>query len=202
MSKYKEFKDYIVTQPPVNQVLTLAETKDYLKIDSIDEDIYIQQLIDTATDCFEKYTGRTLINTTYKAFLDKFPPYDQDIKIKRSRFQSLISLQYYKNKTLTTLDPILYFITESNDFSLITLYNNSNYPIADCRKQAIQINFIAGYGANSSDIPQAIKRALLSHIAYLYNNAGDCMDDLSDSDKQFKELYMKYKISNYSFSVL
>ena len=200
MKKYNEtnFYNYKITQAPINKPITLQEAKDHLRVDGNDFDLQISQLIDTATSFCELHTGRTLINTTYKAFLDYLPYCKTEIFINRSILQSIISFQYYNNNVLTEIDNSLYYITESNEYSSIIF--NSNSLIADNRKQAIVISFIAGYGADSSFVPSQLKSGLLSHVASLFENSGDCIDN--SKNKQFINLYRQFKISNLIFSVV
>ena len=94
--------------------VSLNDVKTHLRIDFSQEDIYLTNLIRTATQRFENITSRDLITKEYKTFLDNFPYCNQPIKIKRSKLQSIVSIQYYLDKTLTTFDSSNYYFNETH----------------------------------------------------------------------------------------
>lgn len=192
----------LLFQQPLNYVLvagtetlaiSLADAKAYLKIPSsfTQEDAIITSIIKASTTFFERITGRDLINKTYKTYLDNFPylkePYrlqgvtpltlryeDNGIIIRKSKLQSITSIQYVKDSLQVTWDSSNYYISDDSDYSAIYLVKDKNFPETDERKQAITITFVAGCGADATTIPEDIKLALLQLIAFLYDNRGDC----------------------------
>jgi uncharacterized phiE125 gp8 family phage protein len=194
MSRYELNSKYILKTDNANYAVDLTDVKSYLKIDYTTDDALLQLLIKTATLLIEKYTRRELLNKTFNLYLDFFP-YSQNygytfeginnentILVKRSKLQSITSIKYYYNSSLETLDSSLYSFTQDNDYSRIYLINNNSWVSTDTRKQAINIEFVAGYGATNSSIPQVLKDALKIIIAYMYANRGDCVivNDTSD----------------------
>lgn len=192
----------LLFQQPLNYVLvtgtdvlavSLVEVKAYLKIPTsfTQEDNLITSIIKASTTFFERITGRDLINKTYKTYIDNFPsqktPYklvgltpaslyynDNGITIRKSKLQSITSISYYLNGILTVWDNSNYYFTDDYDYSGIYLVKDKVFPEIDERKQAIKIEFVAGYGADETTIPADIKEALLLMIAFLYENRGDC----------------------------
>jgi uncharacterized phiE125 gp8 family phage protein len=156
--------------------VALADVKEHLKIAGTDEDTYITNLITVATELAEKITGRDFINKTYEAYLDYFPCNGVKLEIRKSKLQSITSIEYYKDGVLTTFASESYDTTNSNLYSQVFLNNNYSYPTADTRPQAVKITFVAGYGASADDVPQGIKQGLYMLIAGLYENRGDCDD--------------------------
>jgi uncharacterized phiE125 gp8 family phage protein len=69
-----------VTTAPTSEPITRDEAKSFLRVDISDDDTLIDNLIQSAREFCEEYTGRTLINTTYKLSLDGFV--EDDIPIK------------------------------------------------------------------------------------------------------------------------
>lgn len=193
-SIFSQPKEYILAEDAASEPLTLSEVKTHLRLDGSDYDDILTPLIKTARQFGEEITGRDFINKTYKCYLDAFPTYcDGRILIKKSKLQSITSIKYYLDDVLTTLDSSIYYITDSPTYASIYLKNNQSYPVTiDERKQAVEITFVAGYGASASSVPQGLKQAMLSHITYLYKNAGDCANDYL----QFRELYFPYIIAD------
>lgn len=207
MVEVNQFYNYIVETPPTNLPLTLEEVEAHLKIPADSEDTYLTFLIEATRDFFEKYTNRTLINTTYKAFLDDFPGniayystcyccHDDNILIRKSKVSSISSIKYYIDDVLTTWNSSNYYFTDSNLYPVVLLEEDGSYPDVDDRRQAIEIIFIAGYGATEASIPDDIKMALLNHIAFLYENRGDCGEDgTCQLPCTTKTIYSKYRIN-------
>ena len=162
--------------------VTLAEVKAHLRIDPADtsQDDELTLFINAATKFGEKYTGREFINKTFRTFRDCFDPCG--FEIRRSRLQSVIDIKYLDSDSVQqTVDSSGYFNTFSNDFAEIKLNPAQQWPsdVLD-RVQAIEIEFVAGYGATSADVPDSIRSALLNHIGALYANRGDCDDGTCD----------------------
>ena len=156
-------------------------------------------LIGSATQYGERITGRDFINKTYKGFLDCFPSSCDGIEIRKSKLQSITSIQYLKDDVLTTIPASNYYFTQSNDYSTIFLKEGFSWPTdVDKIKQAIFIEFVAGYGDISCDLPPLLTQALISHIIALFKNAGDCVEG-SEADAQFKQLYKSFILPNLLF---
>jgi uncharacterized phiE125 gp8 family phage protein len=204
--------NYILVTDSASEPLTLTEVKDYLRITTTDYDNQLTPLITTARQLCEKMTGRDLINKTWKTFLDNFShdycplnfyPFtlgsSYGIGILKSKLQSITSISYYTKDVLTVLDASKYYKTEEADYSSIYLKENQSFPSVDNRKQAVEIVFVSGYGADASFVPQALKDGMLSHIASMQSNIGDCND--CDSTL-YKSFYAPYIISKLLFSAI
>lgn len=188
--------DYILITGTSTLAVSLANTKAWLKIpSSLDADnTLITYLIKAATGFFEKITGRDLITKTYRTYLDNFPivnglyyysgvspliPQYQDngIWLRKSRLQTVTSIKYLKDGVQLTWDSLNYYTTINSDYSAIYLVDGANFPEnIDVRKQAVEINFTAGYGADDTSVPDDVQQALLRFISFLYDNRGDCAD--------------------------
>ncbi len=191
--KKKAFTYNVIT-PAAGRPLTLAETKEYLKKDSSDEDDFINSLIDAATACGEKYTGRDFINKTYKTFRDTF--WDC-FELRRSRVSDVISIKFLLNDVLTDVPTTVFGFTDVNDYSEIFLKEDQVWPTdEDNVPQAIEIVFVAGFGADDTSIPADVKNAMLAHIMFMFENRGDCPTDASGFPATTRTLYNKLRIIN------
>lgn len=188
-------KSYILETDAAEEPITLAEVKTALRIDGTDYDSILTPLIKTARQIGEKITGRDFVNKTWKLYMDDFPSSDSEgIKIEKSMLQSISSIKYYINDVLTTYSSSNYYKTYDTNYSWIYLVDGQSYPVIDDRKQAVEIIFVSGYGASASDVPQAIKQALISMVVALYENAGDCAESSDGQIAQFKYLFSGYII--------
>lgn len=180
--------NYILITDSTSEPVTLAEVKTYLRIDGTDFDNILTPLIKTVRQLAEKITGRDFIDKTWKTYLDCFP--SNEIEILKSKLQSITSIKYYKDSVLETFDSSKYYITNSEHYASIYLVDGQDYPGGlDNRKQAVEILFVSGYGADASFVPEALKQAMITHIAYLFENSGDCPDN---GESLYKPMYFPY----------
>lgn len=196
---------YVLATPAVTTPVTLAEAKEYLRVDSSAEDALITNLINVAVLFCEKYTKRDLINKTYKTYRDNF---SNKIIIKKSKLQSITSIQYYNNSdSLITISPSVYYFTDETDFSSIYLKNNQTWPSDNniSRLQNIIITFVAGFGPAASDVPADLKQGLLQHIVAMYERRGDCEGELGDTESSAvlpqvtRDIYNLYRIRDIKY---
>jgi hypothetical protein len=217
--------NWLPFQQPLNYILvtgagstlpvSLSDVKTWLKVPSTitADDNLITALIKSATATFEKITGRDLINKTYKTYLDSFPCVDglnyytgisslapkyndNGIVLRKSKLQSITSIQYYLDGVLTAWDSSNYYITDLPDYSAIYLVADAEFPTdIDIRKQSIVINFVAGYGVDDTYIPEDAKQSLLQFITYLYENRGDCAN--SKDMQAGMDLFSQFKIIDF-----
>lgn len=165
---------YNITTPAATTPVTLTEVKEHLRLDAADtsQDTYLTLLIDMATSYGERHTGRDFINKTYTTYRDNFW---EPILLRRSKVSSITSINYIINSTTTLLSSSVYGLEDVNDYPYIYLKQNQSWPDeTDDIPQSIIIVFVSGYGASATDVPADIKMALLSHIAFVYENRGDC----------------------------
>jgi len=168
---------YEVVTPPTTTAITPDDVRAHahINIDPSITDAYITSVIKAATTFAENYTKRIFINTTFKTYRDYF---SDCIELRRSKFQSLVHFKYLIGDLLFAVDNSLYYVTNEKDYSKIILKTDKSYPTdIEKRVQAIEIQFVAGYGASGSAFPsdaEDLKIALLNHVTYLFENKGDC----------------------------
>jgi uncharacterized phiE125 gp8 family phage protein len=171
---------YIIIANPVNLAVSLEKVKEQLRLDPSDssQDDYLTLLIRAATRIAEAYTRRTFINTTFRTYRDFF---ENCTKLRRSRFHSLEAYKYSVNGSLIDIDTDLFYVTIETGYSKIVLKDDKEYPEdIDDKLDSILIDFVAGYGTDSANIPPDLVLGLLNHIAMLYENRGDCDENMCD----------------------
>ena len=175
----------------------LADVKEWLKITTTSQDAEITALIEGATLTGERLTKRDFINKTYKTFRDIFsdfpafyPHYaalipgfnnfssSEEIELRKSKLQTVNSVEFLKDGVFTPVASTVFYVTEEFDFSRLALFEDQVWPTdIDNRRQAVKIEFIAGYGVASSDVPADIKTAIKKHVQNAFANRGDCDDE-------------------------
>jgi hypothetical protein len=179
--------------PPSEEPLTLAETKEYLRVTGSDEDTLITNLIKAARIFVEKYTKMTLIDSVWSLWMDDIPrcsqrkpwwdgvkqgsindliKYSDRIVIQKYPISAVNSFKYYdRGDTEYTFDADNYISDLVATPPKITLKYNAVWP-SDLRiSKGISINLNAGY-ADRSSVPEDIRQGLLYCVAVLYENRG------------------------------
>lgn len=194
---------YIAQTTPSTLPVTLEEAKQQLNILTTDttHDASLTLMIEAARDAFQKYTNRILINTQFLTYFDYFV---QVFELRRSKLVSIETFQYL-NTSLdwTDFDSSIYYVTDEEGYSRIIIDDPTTFPSdkAD-RVQSVKVVFTAGYGESETDIPTEIRLALLTHVAYLFNDRGDCSCDegsmsswMSSLPTTVRRVYNNYRIS-------
>lgn len=203
---YHHNYSYSIIIPPATLPVDLNLFKTHLKLtcENLENDAYLNFLLRAATNFAERYTRRTFINTGFRTYRNYF---GECFEIRRSKLQSVTSIKYYKNSSLIEVDNDLYYFTDSTDYSHILLKHDQKWPTdIDIRSQAIQIDFVAGYGETLKDFPEWLKDielAIMLHATALYENRGDCdeasiMYNLPNGAKEIYNLIKIHSINGLS----
>lgn len=166
------------TQPTVEPV-TLAEAKAHLRVDTTDDDAYITGLIRAAREWVEEYLDRTLVHTQWTLRLDGFPPDSlQAVELPRppvvtSGTATAVTVTYTAdNGTTATYSSSSYRVDRhSTPGAVKTLYGQTWPPHLE-DDNSVSVTWWAGYGPAGSDVPAAIRHAMLMLVAHWYEVRG------------------------------
>jgi len=158
--------------PPAAEPVVLADAKAHLKVDTTDDDALIASLITAARIRAEWFTRRAFITQSWIAWRDTWPV--QPFEIPLPPLQSLTSITAYdRNDAATILDPSLYRVDAAAIPARIA-WKETTVPPTNLRTfNALAIAFTAGYGPAATDVPEPIRRAILTIVADLYTHRGD-----------------------------
>ena len=174
--------------PPASEPLTLTETKSYLKVTDTADDALLSQIITTLRKSCEDWTGRALVTQTWTLWRDAFPHRQKDrlphdgyfelpvdfadepqrvIAIPRAPLQSVTFLKTYDPLNLaTTFDASKYFVDTPSEPGRIVLNPAGSWPSGLRPANAVEVEFVAGYG-DASAVPDALKQGMLLWIKLL-----------------------------------
>lgn len=173
---------YVVTAPPDSAVLeaivSLTEIKSWLELDVDDtsEDTKLAIMRDNVLFVAQEMSTRVFVTTEFTTYRDSFNINDWAIELRKSPLNSLVSFEYLNDDVWTAVPAASYYLEVSNEYSRVLRKRDYAWPDADDRSQAIRLVFTAGYdsaAALKAAWPD-LKAALLSHIAAVYTNRGDC----------------------------
>lgn len=165
--------DLTLLTPPAITPVSLTEAKAHLRVTHSDDDATITALIDAATrrlDGRNGLLGRALITQSWRLKINRFPfcwPYAIELP-----FPPLLSVEAVKyldgdgiEQTFASTD---YTVEISQFVGRILLGYGKSWPAIRCVPGAVRIDFTAGFGPASTDVPMPIRQAMLLLIGHLY----------------------------------
>ena len=159
---------------PLVEPVTVADVKEYARIDSADEDSLIADLIVEAREKAEEWTRRAFITQERILWFDETPCWDY-IKIPRPILQTtdLVITSYAEDDTPSVFAATNYHIATQRMIGRVTLKNGSSWPTDIRSSDGMSIEYKCGYGDTAADVPGAIKRAIIRICLDLLNNRTD-----------------------------
>jgi uncharacterized phiE125 gp8 family phage protein len=171
--------------------IDVSDLKSHLKIDYLDEEQenYINQLIDAATNSAEKFTGRSFINQKWRTFRDFSLEF---IELGIGTNATVDSFKYINTSSVLTDVPAdIYYVKVEDPFSKIIIKDSMSFPSDVIQQQScIQIEFTAGYGATKDAVPAMLRLLLCQHVTWMYENKGNCPVD--EIPPMVRDGYMKH----------
>lgn len=165
--------DYTMIARIGTRPITAMEVAQELKIDEEavtgDFQAYLESLIDAAILQAENMTNRTLIESSFVAYIDDFYP-GYSYEIRKSPVNSIDSITATLNGSPEVFPSESYYLSKSPDYSVMALAPGKSWPGSDNIMHAIAVNFNAGY----TTLPADLKKAVLMIVGMLYSNRGDC----------------------------
>ena len=157
-----------LTTGPAVEPISLTEAKAQLRLEIDADDTLVTSLIQSAREHAEHITKRQLITATWKLTLDAFPSV---ITLPLPPLQSVSNIKYYDTDGVQqTLSTDLYQVdSESQPARIVPAYNTT-FPSTRIMANAVEVNFVCGFGDAATDVPQKIKQAMLLFITWSYED--------------------------------
>lgn len=190
------FRGHRLTSAPASEPVVAADVKEALVLSGSSDDDLITDFIAEARVFFEAKTSLALITQTWTLVLDEWPGYKEpwwdgvrqgaislldgeakSVHLPRTPVQSVSSVTTYdgdSNSTSVTVADVFDVDTYQGRMSL---QQGAVWPSATRPTNAIEIAYIAGYGANAADVPAPIGGAIRDMAAYKYEHRGCMMDE-------------------------
>ena len=162
--------DLVLVDNPATKVVSYDDIKSQLRIDSNDEQNLLEAYIDAATDMAENYCNRHFITHQYKIY------FNEQVQTASLIFPNCTLEEAGSNKPVNWTDAS--GAAQSSDKAYIDAFSNpslvylsSDFPgttLKDNSANTFYFWFNTGYGAASSDVPEAIKQAIKLIVADMY----------------------------------
>ena len=154
---------------PLGYPVTVDEVKLHSRVTNDAEDAHILRAIAAATERVQEITGQSLITQTWVEYFDAFP---HTIYLRKAPVQSVTSIKYIDtNDVEQTLNSTNYDVDViSKPARIIPSYGNSWPSGIRSKLNPIYVEYITGFGADSSYVPDTIKWAMYMLIGHFYEN--------------------------------
>ncbi len=166
-----------VVTPPAVEPVTPENAKLHARIDLDVEDALVARWITAAREYAEEHTGRAWVNQTLLLTLDAWPC-EAEVCLPREPVSAVNSVKYRDTDGgLTTLaadDDYQVWLEHSPP--IVAPAPQTVWPALQTgRKKAVEIEFVAGYGA-ASGWPARADEAIYMTLTYWNRNRGDGRD--------------------------
>lgn len=158
-----------MTEPALGQAVTLAEAKAHMRIDTGDEDDLIGKLIGVATAYLEAETGLGLMTEAWRLTLDRWPA-SGIVRFWRGPVQKIDAVTVYDGEGNAIAIDVSAAVLDGHARPARLYLGTVERP--GRALNGIEIDFTAGFGDTASDVPDALKQAILLHVAHMYEFRG------------------------------
>jgi uncharacterized phiE125 gp8 family phage protein len=159
----------ILLVPPVAEPWSVAEAKSFLRVEHDDDDVLIASLIAAARNQVEALTRRGLLLQTWRLVLDRWPR-DGRITPRIGPLRSLAAARVYDHAgNAETIDTSSFVIDAAAN---VVASPPWALPIPGRCAAGIELDLVIGFGANPTEVPDALRHAVRLLIAHWYENRG------------------------------
>jgi hypothetical protein len=177
--------------PPAAVPVSVDEARAHVSAYGTGNDAILSAMIDAAVSHLDGRAGilgRALIQQTWELSLDEFPRYlvpgadfrplnrtllteFSAIRLPLAPLVSVSSVKYIDvNGTQQTLDPATYTVDATSEPGVIVPAYGAMWPATRAVRNAVTIQFVCGYGTAATDVPAALRAAILLMVGDLFEN--------------------------------
>jgi uncharacterized phiE125 gp8 family phage protein len=156
----------ILLTGPAAEPLTLAEAKNFLRVEHDADDDLITALIAAARIHAEAETHRALMTQTWRLVFDRWPRSGR-IDVRPAPLRSLIAARVYDSGGVAhTVDPQAFVVNTASSTLAFAPWS----PMQPGRVSAgIEIDVSVGFG-DAGDVPEPLRQAVRLLVAHWYEN--------------------------------
>ncbi len=160
----------VANSAPAQEPVSLADAKAHLRVDSADDDALISRLITGARSELERGLGRALITQGWTYWLDAWPA-GYAVALPLAPVQSVEAVRVYAmDDSFATLPASGYLLDGMGSLPRLIRRGAIAWPQPLRPGNGIAIDFTAGHGALPTDVPAALRVALLVLVGHWYEH--------------------------------
>ena len=154
---------------PTAELITLAEAKAHLRLETNLDDAYVNALIVAARQYVEKISWRAFVTQTWMLTLDGFP--GDVIELPRGSLISVATVQYLDPNNVSQVVPnTVYELDKLSIPGHILLKEGQSWPDTLLRWNAVNITYDVGYGPTPADVPEPVKHVVKLLVSQMYEH--------------------------------
>lgn len=157
--------------PPAEEPVSLAEARDFLRLDQTAENELLGTLITAARLMVEAASGRLLVDQAWRIVIDRWPD-GGEIRLPLAPVSAVTAARVYD--LLGAAQPVAIGALQLDptaDPPLLRVVGE--VPEIGRFRGAIEIDLVAGYGATAAAVPGLLRQAVLRLAARWFERRGD-----------------------------
>lgn len=162
------YRSLKVIEPPLTEPVTLLEAKQHLRVDTTEDDLYIERLIEAAREYVEIHLDRSLVTRRYRMTCDRFPSTIELPKPPAIEKDSVVIIYRIGDIDQVRLEDSDFRVDYDSTPGMIHTRFNGFWPSPCYDTNVVTIEWSAGYGDSPQDVPAAIRHAILMLVAQYY----------------------------------
>ncbi len=159
----------VMTSGPATEPITVDEAKAHLRVDDTAEDILITSLVLTSRLHIESALGLAMITQNWRLLLDKWPR-DRRVHFPLRPVQTVSEVRVLASDGTPTVVSSDNYIVDVASTPARLVPQQTGWPAPGRPANGIEIDFVAGFGTNSTDVPAPLRHALLLLVAHWYEH--------------------------------
>lgn len=159
--------------PPAELAVSMDAARRQARASGTALDDEIKGKVEGFTEDAEHETNRVFIHQTWEESLDAFPVGRSGgvgaIQLTKSPVISVLHVKFYDTAgELQVLDPRDYLVDDKSEPGYIVPAPGKSWPATVARINAVEVQYVAGYGPDEASVPAAIKQYILGKLECAY----------------------------------
>jgi uncharacterized phiE125 gp8 family phage protein len=180
--------------------LTLAEAKQWLRVDHLDDDGLIASLIRAAREVVEARTGRALLAQTWRIVADHWPA-DGLLPLPLTPVASVVAVRLIDTAGIASIVASSAYKLEPGEEPPVLCI--PSVPTPGRQRSGIEIDVVAGYGPAPADCPAPLRQAIRLLVRQAYETRGPAGGPATpDAMKDVEALLAPYRAPRFGRSLL
>lgn len=161
----------LAISPPAIEPVSLAQARDFLRLQASEEDELLGTLITAARLMVEAASGRMLVDQSWRLVLDRWPA-GGELRLPLSPVSRIVQARVYDAGGLAQIvAPSSLALVEGTDPPAIAI--RGALPVPGRDRAAIEIDVVAGFGATQDLVPSPLRQAVLRLACRWFEHRGD-----------------------------
>jgi len=159
----------ILLVPPAAEPWSVADAKNFLRVEHDEDDALITALIASARHQVEALTRRALMLQTWRFVFDRWPR-DGRIILRMGPLRSVTAARVYDEAGHAgTVDPGRFVVNTAANVIASPCWS---LPLPGRAVAGIELDVELGFGPAANDVPDVLRHAIRTLVAHWYENRG------------------------------